>query len=278
MAKQSRAPNVPGKRTGSAKVSERAFGPAAEAFGKELVSTGAKAGALTARVGDLLIKALEPLVYGLERAGEWIAKAVSERLQKVPAEKIVPPNPRVAAPAMQALVYSMEDGFIRELFANLIASDMNADRKGSAHPAFVEIIKEMTTNDARVFLKVIESPQIRFKVALQSGAQLRMREVHFSFNVENLDRHQVAYSFDNLLRLGLIEFRGDEGPDRPELEEQAKAKWAMLEEMARSLGSNPQAMEAMRFVHAPNVHVLRNGIYVTGFGIEFWKACMDERA
>ena len=62
----------------------------------------------------------------------------------------MPPNPRIAVPALQALTYSLDDELIREMFANLLAADMNAETKKDAHPAFVELIKEMTPADARV--------------------------------------------------------------------------------------------------------------------------------
>jgi hypothetical protein len=262
---------------GRGKLRERALGPAADEFGKELAPLGKEVGDVSLKVGRMLLRPIEGLVGGLERIGAWLEAAVTKRLRNVPQDKIVAPSARIAVPAVQALIYSMDDELIREMFANLLAADMNTDTKASAHPAFIEIIKEMTSNDARVFLRVVESAHIRFKVALRSGAQLRMREVYFSLKLENLDRHLIAYSFGNLSRLGLVEFQDNEGPARAELEEQTKTDWAMLEEIARSIGSNPNAMESMEFTEPPFVHVQRSGIYSTGFGIEFWKACMNDK-
>jgi hypothetical protein len=74
---------------------------------------------------------------------------MDQRLKGVPREKIVPPEPRIAVPALQALTYSLDDKLIRDMFANLLAADMNVDTKRDAHPAFVEIIKEMTPAEAR---------------------------------------------------------------------------------------------------------------------------------
>jgi hypothetical protein len=262
---------------GRGKLPERALGPAADEFGKELAPLGKELGEVSLKVGRMLLLPIKGLVGGLERIGAWLGAAVTRRLINVPEEKVVPPSARIAVPAVQALVYSMDDEFIREMFANLLATDMNADTKMSAHPAFVEIIKEMTPNDARVFQKIVEAAQIRFKVALRGGSTLRMREVYFSLKLEGLDRHLIAYSLDNLARLALIEFRVNEGPDRPELEEQVKADWAFLDDMARAFGEDPNRMESMGFTERPIVAIQRSGIYSTGFGIEFWKACMDEK-
>jgi len=133
----------------------KALGPAAESFGKEIAPLGQKFGALTNRVGDLLVRQLNHVVYGLEKTSAWIENAVAERLRGVPAEDIIEPNPRIAAPALQALTYSIGDETIREMFANLLAADMNAKTKSKAHPAFVEMIKELTPSDAHV-LKLLQ--------------------------------------------------------------------------------------------------------------------------
>ena len=53
---------------------------------------------------------------------------------------------------MQALTYSLDEEHIREMFANLLAADMNADTKKGAHPAFVEFIKDMTPIEAKLLL------------------------------------------------------------------------------------------------------------------------------
>ena len=52
---------------------------------------------------------------------------VTRRLVGIAEGKIVPPNPRIAVPAMQALVYSVGEEHIRDMFANLLAADMNID-------------------------------------------------------------------------------------------------------------------------------------------------------
>jgi hypothetical protein len=156
----------------------KALSPAAEEFGKEIVPLGTRAGQLTSRVGVLLIRTLEPLVYGLERSADWIERAVTDRLKDVPPESIVPPSLRIAAPAMQALTYSMDDELIREMFANLLAADMNAQTKKDAHPAFVELIKEMTAIDARV-LKVCQ-PGFETSFLVRAGTEMRFYEVKAS--------------------------------------------------------------------------------------------------
>ena len=61
-------------------VAQRAFGPAAERFGKEVAPLGTELGIVSARVGRLLISGLQKSVYGFEQIGAWIEKSVAQRL------------------------------------------------------------------------------------------------------------------------------------------------------------------------------------------------------
>lgn len=159
------------KKVASGKLSERAFGPLVDNFGKEIAPLGMEAGAIAVTVGRMLLKPLQKMVTGLPAIGNWLQAAIAARLKGVPNEKIVEPNPRIAMPAVQSLVNSMGDEYIKEMFATLIATDMNADTKRSAHPAFVEIIKQMTPQDAKLYLRLFHDPQIRYETSLVGGGK-----------------------------------------------------------------------------------------------------------
>ena len=71
-------------------------------------------------------------------------KLLADKLKDIPEEKIVEPEPYVAVPALQQLSYSFDSKELREMYANLLASSMNADKKWSVHPSFVDIIAPAT--------------------------------------------------------------------------------------------------------------------------------------
>ncbi len=77
-------------------------------------------------------------------------KLLADKLANVSPDKIVSPEAYVAVPAIQAISYSMDSNELRELYANLLASAMNSDTKESVHPAFVEVIKQLSPTDARI--------------------------------------------------------------------------------------------------------------------------------
>lgn len=135
----------------------RALGPLAEEFGREVQPLGKEVGEVTVRTVRLCLGGLRGIVWGFEQIHVYLQNAVSERLKDIPIDSIVEPNPRIAAPAVEALRYSNAEPDIRDMFANLIAADMNKNTKSAAHPSFVQIIKEMSSDDAKVLLTLVNS-------------------------------------------------------------------------------------------------------------------------
>src|SRR4249919_2922780 len=66
------------KDKGAGKLHERAFGPAADAFGKEVAPLGKEAGVVVNKVGSMLIKGVAGTVYGIEQVAEWVKNAVAD--------------------------------------------------------------------------------------------------------------------------------------------------------------------------------------------------------
>lgn len=200
---------------GKGTLAQRALGPAADAFGKEIVPAGRKAGAVAVRVSELLLRGIDSTVYGLERAGSWIKEAVSERLEGVSTEKIVQPESRIAVPALQALISSMDEELIREMFANLLAKDMNVDTKHLAHPSFVELIKQMTQSEAAIF-SLLKLNKGSFKTSFNSkhvpmgrhdspGGKIAYILPFVTLNFRDMEMLDAFVAISNLARLGLVD-------------------------------------------------------------------------
>jgi hypothetical protein len=250
----------------------------AEQFSKEIAPVGKELGVVTAKVARLLISGLDKSVYGLEAIGEWMRDAVSARLKDVPQERIVEPNPRISVPATQALIYSMDDEFIREMYANLLAADMNSDTKKLAHPAFVELIKEMTPAEAKILKAIQQGREAAFLVRLGSGNKFLSIGVKYSFKIQGVDDDDCSRGISNLERLGLIDSR-DEFPLNEKHDELEKAATAEFEPQRQAL--NQPTVRAALGISEPSelpIYVKRMGIFMTPLGISFARVCMTERA
>ncbi len=83
---------------------------------------------------------------------EGFRRRMRKRLAEINHEDVVPPPPRIAGPLLMNYPFVAEDNELRDMFEALLASAMN--KKAGAHPAYVETIKQLTPDEARL-LRVI---------------------------------------------------------------------------------------------------------------------------
>jgi hypothetical protein len=103
-----------------------------------------------AKTIHIALAPVSALVWGYDKISGYLNAALSEKLKYVPPERIVTPNPAVAGPTVEALKFVANEPSLREMYANLLATSMDANTAQNAHPAFVEIIRQITADEARV--------------------------------------------------------------------------------------------------------------------------------
>lgn len=75
---------------------------------------------------------------------------LKEKIAKIPEEKVIEPDIQVIAQALEAAKYCVEKEELRNMFSNLIASSINEDNVNYVHPIFINIIKNLSTLDAKM--------------------------------------------------------------------------------------------------------------------------------
>ena len=181
----------------------------------------------TSETGKLLGRVARALNAAFAPLDQWILqkefnvaqtkKTLENKLAYADPEKIVPPDPYVAVPALQYISYSISNKELHNLYANLLSKAMYADTKGNVHPSFVEIIKQLSPADALVLKEFTRSKEpiaaAMMSIALKTkGIHLvdQPRQVCYSLelvsdiHIDTLSEKQVRVSIDNLKRLGLI--------------------------------------------------------------------------
>lgn len=174
------------------------------------VQEGGKLLARIPRAINAAFSGLDKWILGKEYNIEETKKLLAEKLATVEPEKIVEPEAYVAIPALQAISYSMNSEELRNLYANLLAKSMNSDTKDSVHPAYVDIIKQMSPNDANIFKIIYETeltPLINLSVALNTGGY-NYHTNHISW-ITSYSYDSTCLVLDNLVRLGLIQIPAD---------------------------------------------------------------------
>ena len=153
---------------------------------------------------------------------QWIAereyklaeteKLLAQKLEHVDEDKIVTPEAYVAISAIQAISYSMNSEELRNLYANLLAKAMNSDTKDEVHPAYVNIISQMSPLDARVLKIVANTKDNDFPLIDIVACNKSMLEKPTIYLFQNLsstnisNAESLSLSFENLHRNNLIHF------------------------------------------------------------------------
>ena len=239
------------------------------------------------KTGGLLTRAINAAVAPLEI---WTLKKefnisqvkmeLENSLSSVDPNKIVPPNSYVAVPALQAISYSMSSKELCDLYANLLAKSMVSDTKEDVHPAFIEIIKQLSPNDALVF-KII-SVQKAVPVAnlsilmLQKGLHIvgsALEERIFFDLISNIvipsvSEEQVRISLDNLLRIGLIQMNDFE------LKDDTSYSFVKSSEVYSEISEEFNRLNAEKPT-AERIHIYKKCLSTTSLGKLFRSVCID---
>lgn len=161
------------------------------------------------RAINAALSGIDKWILNKEYNVEETKKLLSQKLENLPPENIVIPDAYVAVPAIQAISYSMNNDELRNLYANLLAKSMSIDTKSIVHPAFVEIIKQMSPLDAMVLNHIeefnfIPIVNLGIKTTTSNTSKKNMTKniTDFSFSSDTM---LISVSIDNLQRLGLIE-------------------------------------------------------------------------
>lgn len=138
-------------------------------------------------------------------------ESIAQKVVAIPEDNLQEPSLAVVGPAIEASKFYIEEEDMREMFANLIAASMDKSKEETVHPAFVEIIKQMTPLDAENLRSIYYGNQVvgRILTYNQTGG--------FSINADNIFINKnidaradsMAASVDNLVRLNLVELTYD---------------------------------------------------------------------
>jgi hypothetical protein len=165
-------------------------------------------------LGGVVRVALAPvsaMVWGYDRIAAWLPDKLSEKLRDVPPDRIGTPPVEVAGPTLEALRFAGANPELRELYANLLATSMDLSTVRNAHPAFVEILKQLSTDEARI-IRLFATEKIYPVISLSAAhpEEEGQKEIEPNFSLlgemANAAHNELTSSYlDNLDRLGLIE-------------------------------------------------------------------------
>ena len=239
--------------------------PAAQEIGKALQTV--------AKTVHIALAPVSALVWGYDQVKEFVSTKVADRLKNVPAENIVTPKPNIAGPALESLRYTGHESSLSDLYANLLAASMDKFTAHGAHPAFVEIIKQLTPDEAKLvglFIQDVALPllNVRWEYKDPTPEKNGGKEVLVNFSllgvITGCEFPQLTPTYiDNLCRLGLaevpamLEYTGKGVYDTLENAPEVQQQKIQIEQ-------NPEL----------KVRIERKALRVTEFGKQFARICV----
>jgi hypothetical protein len=241
---------------------EDAIQPAAKELGRGLETV-----ALSINAALLPLRAF---IWGMDRIERWLIPSLAERLRTVPQDDIVTPNPLVVGPAIEALRFAAGEETIREMYANLIASSMERATAYKAHPAFVEILKQLSPDEARImglFTTQTVFPTVTVWADIEPGNGIdvlrNFSALPFTAGCEHPELG--ANYLDNICRLGLAIM-----DDGHQVTVPNPYQWLRTHAVVRDAESAANSLPGRRAV------VTEGMLKVTKLGEQFVEACVTK--
>ena len=191
------------------KIYDDVFHPAAVQMGEAI-----------ARIPRAINAALSPLDQWILHRNfnlEQTKRILEEKLSSINPDEIVSPPPYIAIPALESISYCMNSKELFDLYSNLLSKALYINTQNTVHPAFIEIIKQLSPVDALLLREFAHRnhiiPAAKLSIlSKRTGVHIVGQPQEESFSLELIsDIHLSGFSeqilrssVDNLKRLGLI--------------------------------------------------------------------------
>jgi hypothetical protein len=196
---------------------------------------------------------------------------LQDRAARIPEDRLQPPPLHVAGPAIQAMLFTEDAPQLRRLYVNLLGTSMDREAVKMAHPAFVDLIRQFSPDEARI-LKILKPtaswPEVDLLAVSPDDADVFDTVAQHVSTVG--EEAGCAYPdltpayVDNLCRLGITTV-----PYGGYLDD---------ESLYTALEKHPKfvAQEKIATQNGRLLTIRRSYLTLTDFGKLFWEACVAE--
>lgn len=189
------------------------------------------------------LKFWQPLGQLFGISSDYFATQLEDDLARhfshIPEENLTTPKLAIAGPAFEGIRYTADEPDLREMYLKLLATASDTTTADHAHPAFAEVIRQLSADEARA-LRVVLSvaphyPLVEFRLELppkeegsSGGFQVVAHNVISTRVVTNaLSEEPTSTQLRNWSRLGLVDLEYGVHLNDPQMYE-----WADTDERA----------------------------------------------
>jgi hypothetical protein len=142
---------------------------------------------------------------------------IDRSVRAVPEANRVSPAPQILGPIIEGIRYEPADTPIDEMFSRLLSCSMNIAQLNDAHPAFPQIIKQISADEAVLLSKLADGPFSQIAHAEIDPARNLFRPA--VIENESIPRDGLKFPenarlyIEHLYQLGLVEFSVTKSPE-----------------------------------------------------------------
>ena len=137
---------------------------------------------------------------------------IIDKLKNTSDDKIIEPPINIAGPTLESLRYTIDVKELREMYLNLLVSSMNIDTTYQAHPSYVEIIRQLTSDEAKILSILpdvgLQEPIIDI-ISRRPGRNGEFTEFNnvsiLGYEARCQHPDNIPLYINNLCRLGLVQ-------------------------------------------------------------------------
>jgi hypothetical protein len=98
-------------------------------------------------------------ILAAERYGERLVGLIQSAEAGVPRERRLQPAPSIAGPILENIKYLQDANPLLDMYRKLLASAMDRDSVDQAHPAFPELIRQLSPDEALLLYLISKEPR-----------------------------------------------------------------------------------------------------------------------
>lgn len=224
------------------------------------------------KVINSMFKKLDLWLYERDMNFEEAKKEIARNIGNIAESEFVDaPKGYIFIPACQAISYVMDSDTLRSLYANLLSKAMVKSTEKLVHPAYIEMIKQMSPTDAELFKYLMEENDsngiLIIELYFTNGHVISTEEIG-SFEVVNST--DFSFSVKNLERLGLVNIKRTDEEDG-QLHKYNKVRDSSI---YRKYLEDHKGEKYGIDLSKGEVKEIKKTIYFTPIGREFYKVCI----
>lgn len=203
------------------------------------------------------------------------AEEMADRVAAIPEESLVTPALNVAGPTVQGIAFTVDEPDLRAMYLNLLATASDSRVSSGAHPSFAEIIRQLTSAEARALatlLTDVNYPIVEVRLQGPSSPDapgatgynvLATHVLNWTSSGQQVQDPQGALQVVNWVRLGLVTVDYATSITDP-----GAYEWTETHPVVVAMRGRYDKTDA------PRVTVVRGVLSVTPFGREFARVVM----